>query len=498
MKKKILFFLFLGFTLIMFAQANNFNYLAKDSLWGLADSNMQIILPIEYQEVVVISPQFIAIKKRNKWAFANDKGKMLSPYIYNIYKEDFVHTNAWNIEYTTDANIQHSKAFCPYLKAEAKIEQTAANERSVASANAQNEENWEEVEDWESLEDSEFMTEIDEFEESESMVLVEINGKLELVRSQKTPNKAVDYILHEIKTCGHIVIRKQDKKGLMNVDGKEVYPFIYDEISLLDKDRKYFMVAKNGRYGVADTASQFILRPEYAGIWIWNRRLLLTAKKQQINPYNVSRYFKKGSESAVPHLEYQYELFSFAGKKTTPPTQFFDMVSLPKILPTMVSKRRYALVQFENKFGMINEEGKLKIPVLYNAILCLEKNNYPLKVCRNGKWGFLDAEGDVKIALKYDKIGSFADYEEKRLAIVLMEGKYGLINDEGEVVIPIVYDSIDNFKFYDKTWTSIAEKNGKFGLIDYEGNTILPFIYPALKREASGKLVVFEEDNPQN
>ncbi len=79
-----------------------------------------------------------------------------------------------------------------------------------------------------------------------------------------------------------------------------------------------------------------------------------------------------------------------------------------------------------------------------------------------------------------------------------MEGKYGLINDEGEVVVPIIYDSIEDFKFYDKLWTSIAEKNGKFGLIDYEGNTILPFIYPALKREASGKLVVFEEDNNQN
>lgn len=495
MKKRIL-FLYLSFVLIMYAQASDFNYLLKDSLWGLADSNMNIILSIDYQEVVVLSPTCILVKKYNKWALANHTGKMISPYVYTIYKEDFIHTSAWNIEYATDANIQQSKSFCPYIKTEQKAEATSANERIVI--NTENEENWEETDDWEAIDDSESMTEIDNLGDNESVVLIEIHGKLELVHTQKSPNKAVDYLLHELKTCGYIVMRKQEKKGLVNMYGKEIYPFIYDEISLLDNDKKYFIVSKNGKYGVTDTLSQFILKPEYAGIWTWNRRLLVTAKKQQTNPYNATRYFKAGSETAIPNLNYQYELFSFSGKKTIPPTQFFDMVALPKILPTMVSKRRYALVQYENKFGMINEEGKLKIPVLYNAILCLEKNNYPLKVCRNGKWGFLDAEGDVKIPLKYDKIGVFADYDEKRLAIVLAEGKYGLINDEGEVVVPIIYDNIDEFKFYDKTWTSIAEKNGKFGLIDYEGNTILPFIYPALKREANGKLVVFEEDNTQN
>ena len=485
----------------LYGQSHSFTYLVKDTLWGLADSNMKAIIPIEYEDIVVISPQCIALKKENKWTFFNEKAKMLRPYIYTLRAEEGVQASKpWDIEYATDMSLKNSKSYRPYVKAGKKAERGSSSPNERSSTENPSQEEWgaaeevidekeyeaEESEEWES--DNAYIQELSESDES--LTLVEIKGKIELLTTRKTPKKEYDFLFQQLSHHGYFVVRQEGKIGLLTAKGKFVLACEYDEISLLDKEKKYLKVGTNGKYGVVDSLFNLVLPIEYADIWMWNHKLFVGAKKKLNGfDYNFKRYVKTDNLDIRMRLDYQYELFSLMGKKTTAPTQTFDMLALPKLLPTMVSKRSYALVQFENKFGMVNEDGKLKIPVIYNAIICETKNDYPLKVCRNGKWGFLDADGDLKIPLKYDEIAPFANYDDKRLAKVASDGKYGYINDEGEIIVPLQYDSLDRFSLYEKKWTAIAGKNGKFGLIDAEGNVLMPFNYRTLKWERGGKLV---------
>jgi hypothetical protein len=55
------------------------------------------------------------------------------------------------------------------------------------------------------------------------------------------------------------------------------------------------------------------------------------------------------------------------------------------------------------------------------------------KVELNGKWGFVNAKGEVAVPIKYDYLSYFRD---NGLARGRIDGKTGSINEKGEVVIP--------------------------------------------------------------
>jgi hypothetical protein len=60
---------------------------------------------------------------------------------------------------------------------------------------------------------------------------------------------------------------------------------------------------------------------------------------------------------------------------------------------------------------------------------------------RGRKWGFVDEEGKLVIPLKYDDV----DYFQEGLARVKLNEKYGHINAKGKAVIPIEYDNAGSF-----------------------------------------------------
>ena len=75
---------------------------------------------------------------------------------------------------------------------------------------------------------------------------------------------------------------------------------------------------------------------------------------------------------------------------------------------------------------------------------------------------------------KYDKVGFF---QEEGLARVELNGKYGFINEEGEEVIPLKYDNAGNFS------EGLAEVklNGKWGLVNTKGEEVVPPEYTSIE-----------------
>ena len=55
-----------------------------------------------------------------------------------------------------------------------------------------------------------------------------------------------------------------------------------------------------------------------------------------------------------------------------------------------------------------------------------------------GKWGFVDARGNIIVEPKYDEIGCFY----YGLARVAYNGKFGFINMTGDIIIPVEFDSL--------------------------------------------------------
>lgn len=134
-------------------------------------------------------------------------------------------------------------------------------------------------------------------------------------------------------------------------------------------------------------------------------------------------------------------------------------------------------VRKNHKFGLVDHNGKVLIPVEYEDIESgVSLNLYWLWAKKDGKYGYLDEYGAVAIPFIYD--GAKVFYQGKwlspTLCLVKKSGKWGYINTEGTVIIPFAYDELDDFGTDDYC---AAKKNGKWGYIDKNNKVIIPFIY---------------------
>ena len=136
-----------------------------------------------------------------------------------------------------------------------------------------------------------------------------------------------------------------------------------------------------------------------------------------------------------------------------------------------------AAVESNGKWGYIDKNGNIIVPFKYeSASLFLEKL---AAVKLRGKWGFIDKQDNLVIPLKYEDAWSFFE----GLATVKLKGKYGFINKDGNVVIPLKYDDAEPFS----EGLAAVEVNGKWGVIDKSDNLVIPFKYDYVGDFSNGR-----------
>ncbi|HST50804.1 MAG TPA: WG repeat-containing protein [Pyrinomonadaceae bacterium] len=98
---------------------------------------------------------------------------------------------------------------------------------------------------------------------------------------------------------------------------------------------------------------------------------------------------------------------------------------------------------------------------------------------KDGKWGFMDAGGRVRIPLRF---GSAAGFSEG-LARVTLNGKTAFVNTSGAVVFTPRFDSVGDFHeglaYVEIGWTTIKNigitaEPGRWGFVDRAGRLAIP------------------------
>lgn len=131
----------------------------------------------------------------------------------------------------------------------------------------------------------------------------------------------------------------------------------------------------------------------------------------------------------------------------------------------------------EYKYGVVDEEGVVYIPVNYDEIsLFQEGNNYRdnvYKCQRNGKLGLVNAQDITLLQCEYSSIKHSGEY-----VYLVKNGKNGYTElkgtDEVKSLIPCIYDKLES---YSKDAPMRATYNGKEGMIDGNNKIIIPFEY---------------------
>ena len=210
-------------------------------------------------------------------------------------------------------------------------------------------------------------------------------------------------------------------------------------------------------------------------------------EEEEVQPVTPSRKPEKKPESK-PEPKKEQPATTVKVPVTLAPGETFDYVG--------EYADGLAVVRHKGKYGFVNEEKEIVIPIQYDAVggeydfLQNDRVNdrkkwydhYLMPVCQNGKWGLIDREGKEVVPLIYDDVedspfvSASASREEYYWA---KKGDlYGCVTLSGDVVIPFVYQSRINF-YGDEP--AKVKKDGKWGFINKKNETVIPFIYDSTR-----------------
>ena len=177
-------------------------------------------------------------------------------------------------------------------------------------------------------------------------------------------------------------------------------------------------------------------------------------------------------------IEYKKDPESFAGKiewekpkiqcLNTKKELLFEFVATS--ISEKVSPKGLIKVEFDDKFGFINEKGEEVVPYKYDSASDFSSNGLAI-VRIDGQYGYINEKGEEVIPCKYEDAD---DFSSNGFAKVEIDGQYGYINEKGEEVIPCKYEDTNDFS---SNGLAIVIIDEKYGYINEKGEEVIPCEY---------------------
>ncbi len=294
-------------------------------------------------------------------------------------------------------------------------------------------------------------------------------------------------------------VQKNEKWGLIDIDGKEIVEPIYDNISTLKGVENSIVVEKDGKKGLLNDKGSKIIDSEYKEIQSFGddyKNGYITINQE--DKYGVISFT---GESILPN---QYEkIENIYGEKyfvikENGKEQLIDSQGNKKVTENFDEIKQIAnsgiIYTKQNKYGLMDFDGNIKIEPKYDGLK--ELNQDIFEAVKEGKAGIIDIDQNEKLPYEYKNvtynkkagiyIAENEDYTSKILNQDFEEKITGIISeintDDGYMKIKQDQDyKYYNFKFEEKTVQEILPNNklfvqkqdGKYGYIDNKQNKVV-------------------------
>ncbi len=224
--------------------------------------------------------------------------------------------------------------------------------------------------------------------------------------------------------------------GIINQEGKEVLPFIYDNIYA---DDEFLILKYNGKKGVYDFEQ---------------KKWLIPAKYSEVYTYNTSGYFM--------------------AKKENEKIDWYDRTTLTIIDSTYSSvenlSQGYFLVTKNDLKGIVDTKNNIVVPIIYQEFSGSYYSSSSFSIAKkNGKYGIVTYDNRVLVDFIYDKISTQSD-----LFVVQKNNLYGIVDRlTFKETTPCIYKDIQIYN----SQRIFAKKNDLYGIIKYDGTLVEEFTY---------------------
>lgn len=197
---------------------------------------------------------------------------------------------------------------------------------------------------------------------------------------------------------GYIIASNNDesKYGLLDKCGKSLFPPNYDYI--VDSENETFMVRLNGKYGIINKYGNEIIHCIYDyELYFNDKGLAIASKKHKFGIINNT-----GNEIVAYDYDQMVDLHGLIAVKLQNKWGCINWkgeVSIPILYEEIRRIGNYYRVMFDLKYGIRMYNDKQILPCIYDKIYVLNDSdklsgNELFNVCLDGKWGFINANGD--------------------------------------------------------------------------------------------------------
>ncbi len=266
--------------------------------------------------------------------------------------------------------------------------------------------------------------------------------------------------------------------GLINISNKLVTPAVF--LELLPGEGSFLVAKKKSdlsqrlSYGIINTSGKTIIPFSYDALRISNMHAVVMSRSltrfnhglidlsnKILIPIQYQRIYSLGSlRYAVENFENKTAIFSDDGKEIT--NFLIDSISS--------FKKDYAIVYQNQRQGLIDRSGEVKLEPMYREIL--RKDDGSIQVRHIDSWFFLDGENNLIQQYNADSVTPLSPHHYA----VKVSGKLQLTNNTFKPLHDAYFSALSSFR----KGKAVYKNSDKTGLINSLGKMLLPAKYNQL------------------
>ncbi len=276
-------------------------------------------------------------------------------------------------------------------------------------------------------------------------------------------------------------VRNRTFSGAINTSGKEIISCTYD--SILQQHNENVVVKFHGQYGIISQRETWIVSPR-------SPKLRLVAEDRFLEFTPKTTYLKSFDSNIIYFSENKLEvrgnhLLEYLPSGTIWVISMNGTIIDRKIQPDLVEKiypesEGLRGIKKNGQYGFIDSQGRLRIANRYDDIQPFSEQLAAMKI--RGRWGFIGHDDRIAIQPVYDEVSDF----KNGFAVVKVKGLQGVIDKTGKQILQPRYESVAILPH----GNIIIQQNKLLGLADSHGKILINPKYHKLKDLNNGYIIV--------
>jgi len=279
-------------------------------------------------------------------------------------------------------------------------------------------------------------------------------------------------------------VRARGYWGALDATGKEIISCVHD--SLLHHSGNYIAVKFKGQYGVVNLRENWVVTPQDNRIEILNNDTYFE--------YAGNTTFLKSIRGGIIYFsdnELQYHDGYIREELSTGAHWLIDLNGIiinrshqpDNAEKIFVESEGLRAIVKDGKYGFIDDAGRLRVANRYQKARPFNRGLAAIMIA--GKWGFIDHDEKLVVQPVYDRVEDFL----RSVAIVEQENLSGLIDASGRICLPVRYDAIE----VNEQNRFVLRQGKDIGLADETGRIIVNPKYDDIIDPGNGYLIVVRD-----